>query len=442
SFLDDLISNRVLENYEFELKRRDGSIASMLGKVIGVFGRNGKLNEIKGYLIDITERVQLQEQFLQSQKMEAIGRLSEGIAHDFNNLLTPIIGYGRLILDKADIKAPFDDDLAQIVRAGERATDLTRKLLSFGRKQDVNFQNINLNQVVYELDPLLRKALGPEIELTLNLSEDAGTVKVDVGPLEQVIMNLAVNARDALPPNGRLSLSTRNEHLKARSRPVRSGLPPGDYVIMTVQDNGCGMTPEVRKRAFDPFFTTKEENKGTGLGLSTVYGIVKQFKGWIDLDSKINVGTTFDIYLPRIDEPADEAPLYSDQEDQVPLGNETILLVEDDDTVRTATVRILESLGYTLLTARNGGEALLLAEQYKEPIDLLLTDVAMPMMPGNVVAERLRQIRGDFKVLFMSGYGVERMEGLDFDLPMCDFIQKPCTHRTLGDAIRRVLDES
>jgi CheY-like chemotaxis protein len=371
--------------------------------------------------------------------MEAIGRLAGGVAHDFNNLLTPVIGYGRLVLEESDIREPYRSDIKQIVRAGERATDLTRKLLAFGRKQVIQTRPLNLNRVVMDMEHLLRRSLGTDIDLVLDLEKNLGAVRADPGQLEQVILNLGLNARDAMAKGGRLMIRTRTLASNAKLSKAPPDFVPGEYVQMTVRDTGAGMSEAVRERAFEPFFSTKEKDKGSGLGLSTAYGIIKQFKGYIDIRSRRHAGTTVDIYLPRVDEAPQDLPVR--KEIAVPRGKETVLLIEDEDTVRETSVRMLESLGYTVLAARNGGEALLVAEQYKGAIDLLLSDVVMPRLSGPRVARRLRKIRKDFKVLFTSGYAADTVADLDLETISGCFIQKPFTRETLGLAVRKILDQ-
>ncbi len=379
---------------------------------------------VLGYFMDITQRKALERQLLQAQKMEAVGRLAGGVAHDFNNLLMAITGYGELMRAKVHKGDPLYDHLENILKAGDRATALTQQLLTFSRRQIVHPQVLDLNRVVLDLEPMLRRLIGEDLDLEVLTAKEPGVVKADPGHLGQIIMNLVVNARDAMPRGGRLTLKTAPVDFK-ESHHTRFGLaPPGPYVMLEVRDTGVGMDEATQAHAFEPFFTTKEPGKGTGLGLSTVYGIVKQSGGHLDLDSEPGAGSTCTIYLPRLtaiaEPPKAKIPITASFK-----GEETILLVEDEDVLRGLLARFLRLYGYKVLEARHAGEALLACEQHQGPIHVLVTDVVMPQMSGRELADRLTPLRPDMKVLFMSGYTEDALvqHGVtDHSVP---FLQKP-----------------
>jgi signal transduction histidine kinase len=374
-----------------------------------------------------------QEELRQSQKMEAIGRLAGGIAHDFNNLLTAINGYSGMALMQLTAGDPLSDSLQEIKKAGERAAALTCQLLAFSRKQVLQPKTLDLNSVVNELNKMLRRIISEDIELVMSLGQGLGRVKADPGQIEQVIMNLVVNARDAMPEGGRLTVATCEVEIGEGA----VGLSPGSYVTLWVTDTGCGMDAETLSHIFEPFFTTKLQGKGTGLGLSTVYGIVKQSGGHIEVESEAGLGTTFTVYLPRVEQPPDTVAR-SGNSNQLPRGSETILLVEDEETVRKLIRSLLEMCGYTVLEAAGGGEAILLCEQHRGPLHLLMTDVVMPHMNGHQVVERVKLLRPDLKVIYMSGYAENSVlpAGLP---PGTAFLQKPFGPDSLALKVREIL---
>jgi PAS domain S-box-containing protein len=394
---------------------------------------------------DITERrraqkeiTDLEEQLRQSQKMEAIGRLAGGIAHDFNNLLTLIKGYTQLSLLELKEKSPLKDDIEGIKKASERAADLIRQLLVFSRRQVMEMKVLDLNTLLRDLDKMLRRVIGENIELVTLLTDDLARVKADPGQMEQVMINLVVNARDAMPFGGKLTIETANVEVDEAFARAHIGANPGRYVRLSVRDTGVGMTPEVQERVFEPFFTTKKKGQGTGLGLSTVYGIVKQSGGNIWLDSAPGQGTTFKIYLPRVEELAEELTEDLHGED-LPQGRETVLVVEDEERVRQLSVRILTRQGYRVWEAANGVEALRICERQKEPIDLMLTDVVMPQMGGKELAEKVQPLRPQMRVLFTSGYmdddSVHKILNSGNQ-----FLKKPFSPTVLACKVREVLD--
>jgi len=386
------------------------------------------------------KRRQLEEQYHQAQKMEAIGRLTAGVAHDFNNLLTAINGFAGLIQSELPPDDPLQEMVDTILRSGERAANLVRQLLAFSRKQIIQPQVLNLNMVVAEMDKMLRHVIGEDIYLKTVLTPDLWPVKVDAAQIEQVIVNLAVNTRDAMPTGGQLTIETANVVIDDKYMAGHLGTQPGNYVLLAVSDTGCGMSQEVKARIFEPFFTTKELGRGTGLGLATVFGIVKQSGGDIWVYSEEGIGTTFKIYLPCVEDKI-MMPLASPEiRPELPGGSETILLVEDDTGVRELVRQILPKLGYNVLEAKNGQEALQLIAHYAGPIHLLLTDVVMPGLNGKALAEELARTRPELKILFMSGYTDEAIAHHGVLAPGEAFLQKPFSPVILARKMRSVLD--
>jgi signal transduction histidine kinase/ActR/RegA family two-component response regulator len=380
-----------------------------------------------------------EEQLRQSQKMEAVGMLAGGVAHDFNNLLSVILCYSDLSLSRL---APDDgarEDLAEISKAARRASELTRQLLMFSRQQVLEPKVLVLNDVLANMTKMFQRILGADIELVSQPAALLSRIKVDPSSLEQVIMNLVVNAREAMPNGGKLTLETEDVLLDERFARDELGLPPGSYVMLAVTDTGKGMNRATRARVFEPFFTTKDKSKGTGLGLSTVFGIVKQSGGGIWLHSEPNQGSTFKVFFPSAQEPAE---LVRSVDSALELrGSETILLVEDDDQVRSVTSDILRRNGYQVIEARNAGEALLQCEK-QGPIDLMLTDVVMPQMSGPELAARLSADRPGMRVLCMSGYTDDNFARSALLEPKLSFLQKPITMASLTAKVREVLDAS
>lgn len=386
------------------------------------------------------DKIAIQEQLRQSQKMEAIGGLAGGVAHDFNNLLTVIKGYAELSRLGLDTSDPLRGNIEEILKASERAANLTRQLLAFSRRQILDFKVINLNTLLKDLDKMLNRILGEDIDLVYHLAEDIGKVKTDPGQIEQVILNLAVNARDAMPSGGKLTIETLNMELLGAYAKTHMEVTPGHYVMLSVSDSGAGMTNEVRERIFEPFFTTKEKGKGTGLGLSTVYGIVKQSGGNINVYSEPGFGTTFKIYLPRVEEEEDNLQR-KDLDISLSTGNETILLAEDEQSVRELAARILRDRGYQVYEAPDGKDALNMVQGHPEiKIDLLLTDVVMPGMSGKELADRLKLSMPDIKVLFISGYTDNAIVHHGVLMEGVEFLQKPFTNEALARKVREVLD--
>ena len=422
---------------ELRLRRKDGTYRTL--EAIGRYLLDDPL--VRGVVInarDVTERRSLERQLLQSQKMEAVGRLAGGVAHDFNNLLTAILGYAGLLLDGLPTLSPLRPDLDEIRNAANRAAGLTRQLLAFSRKQVLELRVLDVNQLVGEMDRLLRRLLGEDIDVATKLDGAVGAVRGDASQLEQVIVNLAVNARDAMPAGGKLTIETRNVELDDQYARAHVPVPPGAYVLIAVSDTGTGMSPETLSHVFEPFFTTKEVGKGTGLGLATVYGIVKQSGGYVWCYSEPGQGTTFKVYLPRIDAAPDQptAPAVAKPR----AGTETVLLVEDEAQLRTLARRVLEKLGYTVLEAETADAALGIARLFSGPIHLLLSDVVLPGAGGGTLADDLLLRRTEMRVLFMSGYTEEAVLRRGILAANTAFIQKPFTADGLAGKVREVLD--
>lgn len=380
-----------------------------------------------------------EEQLRQAQKMESIGQLAGGVAHDFNNLLTVINSYSDMLLSEIGLEKPFlRNGLDQIKEAGHRAASLTRQLLVFSRRQVLEPKVLDLNEVVTNLAKLLRRLIGEDINLVLCPEPTLGQIQADPGQMEQIIMNLAVNARDAMPGGGQLTIETLNYDRRSSDPHQATSVPPGAYVMLTVSDTGCGMDPTTRARIFEPFFTTKEPGKGTGLGLATVDGIVKQSKGGVTVFSELGKGTTFRIYLPRIEGPIDEIRIAPSPEGNL-NGSETILLAEDDEMVRALAQAILERYGYTVVATRNVKDAIRFVEDHSKTFHMLLTDTIMPGMNGPELAGQVLAVRPDIKVLYMSGYTDKVLMNWK---PGTPFLQKPFTPQALTKKVRETLSAS
>lgn len=393
---------------------------------------------IQGIMRDITERKRLEEQLRQSQKMEAIGQLAGGIAHDFNNMLTIINGYSEILLKK-EFSAEILNYIQEIRKASIRATRLTSQLLAFSRKQIIQPKLINLNQIITNQIQMLRRLLGEDVAISTVLDPQLHSVKADIGQIEQVIMNIVINARDAMPLGGKLTIETGNIQLNNEYRRLHPEAKSAGYAMLSISDTGIGMDEVTRSRIFEPFYTTKGRDKGTGLGLATVYGIIRQNNGFIDVYSEIQKGATFKIYLP-VEHEKEKSIIINSLDEKKLQGNETILLVEDDDGVRAVTESILKKYGYHVISAANGEEAIRIYEEHVGKIDLILTDVIMPSMDGRELVEKLFEKDNNLKVLYFSGYTDDNIVRRGIISEGMEFIQKPYTQIELAKKIRSVIE--
>ncbi len=438
--LQKQLLNGTKDHYQIERRyfRKDGE--TVWGRLSVSLGQGLREKHTIHMIEDITGWKQLEMQFLQSQKMETVGRLAGGIAHDLNNLFTVLVGYSQLALLEMGGDHPLRSNLEEIKRTVDRAAELTQRLLAISRRQTMNMKVFNLNGLLQGLEKMLIRIIREDIELILRLSDDLGEVKTDPGQMEQAILNLVVNARDAMHRGGKLVIETRNVELDETYVRSHFDVIPGHYVLLSVTDTGCGMSPEVKEKIFDPFFTTKSEGKGTGLGLSTVYGIVKQSGGYVWVYSEPQQGTTFKIYLPRVKEKLDDLTSPVETGD-FPKGEETLLLVEDEEALRNLTAKVLRDQGYTVLEAANGDEAIKLARTFSQRIHLLVTDLVMPQMGGKELVEPFKLLHPDCKVLFISGYtdGVLTDQGLLGHGAL--FLQKPFSPLEFLRKIREVLSQ-
>ncbi len=430
-----------MDGFEVRWKRKDNAIITVRISGRAVAGGDEPSDVLEAIAEDITERRVLEDQFRQAQKMEAVGRLAGGIAHDFNNLLMVISGYTEVLLYHLNPGHPLHGKAEAIQQASDRASTLTRQLLAFSRKQLLELKVIDVNSIIADMERLLTPLIGEHIELTTSLSPDVSCTRADAGQLEQVIMNLVVNAKDAMPNGGKICIRTASVALDSSYRPENTFIKPGPYIMISVGDNGQGMDRETQARIFEPFFTTKEKGKGTGLGLSTVYGIIKQSGGYIFVQSEPGRGTIFTIYLPQVEEQCESAGA-------TPIsfagagGTETILLVEDEDSVRQLVRETLESRGYHVLEAANGKAGLAIATSHSDTIHLVITDVVMPGMSGHELVQHLLSTRPGIKSLYLSGYAQDAFANPKPSDPPKAFLQKPFTLQSLARKVREVLGQT
>ena len=438
---DRVLRGEALRGVEVTRRRKDGTLVNISLSVAPLHDAGGQVTGMLSLAADITEMRQLEVQYRQAQKMGAVGRLAGGIAHDFNNLLTAIIGTTALVLEDLGLESRARLDIQEIEKAAKRAAGLTRQLLIFSRQQVLEPRALDLNALVGNLEKMLRRLIGEDIELVTKPAAALGAVRADPGQLEQAIVNLVVNARDAMPKGGRLTIETADVELDRSYVTRHVPTQPGPYVLLAISDTGVGMDGATKARLFEPFFTTKEPGRGTGLGLATVYGIVKQSGGYIWAYSELGHGTTFKIYLPRVPQTA-ETPESTTSPPTPARGSETLLVVEDQEEVRNLTKRVLEARGYTVLGAGNGFEALLIVDRHPTQIHLMITDVVMPGMNGRELAQRACARRSDLKVLYVSGYTGEAVLQHRLLEPGVAFLQKPFTPDVLARKTREVLDNA
>lgn len=435
-----LVREKRVFSAEMDYRTKDGKIIPMLVSATPMKNPAGQDEGIVVVAKDVTDFRDLEHQFQRAQKMDAVGRLAGGIAHDFNNMLTVINGYSEKIIRKIGMEDPRGGEVGQILKAGKRAAGLVRQLLTFSRRQIIKPTVVNFNELLLSMHKMLRHMMGENIEVVALPSDGLWPVKIDPGQFEQVLANLAVNARDAMPEGGKFVMKTENIIVSEAVANQKPGMKAGEYMLLTCQDTGTGMSEDIRSRIFEPFFTTKEQGKGTGLGLATCYGMVKQAGGYIDVESEIGKGTAFKIYLPKS---AGDIKSLSEVEGpaELPRGQETILVVEDEDLVRDLAVSVLQEQGYTVMVACNGSEALqFVNERRKAGIDLILTDVVMPKIGGRELVEKISAIYPGIKVLFMSGYVDDETVHTSAVNAKIAFLPKPITPSALAIKVRNVLD--
>ncbi len=436
--IEEFRQSGCLDGFEVKWKRKDGSAVTVRISGRAVSSADEPVDVLEAIAEDVTDRRMLEDQFRQAQKMEAVGRLAGGVAHDFNNLLMVISGYAEVILAKLDVDDPLREKGQAIQQAADRATTLTRQLLAFSRKQMLELKVVDVNAIVEDMERLLRPLIGENVEFSTGLAPDAAHTRADAGQLEQVLMNLVVNAKDAMPGGGKLTIETQNIDVNENHRRGQTFIRPGHYVRLSVGDTGMGMDKETQSRIFEPFFTTKEKGKGTGLGLSTVYGIVKQSGGYVMVQSEEEChGTTFHIYLPRVEGVAEKhAPPVT----QAPWGGtETVLLVEDEESVRHLVRDTLAAKGYRVVEAENGEAGMAAAAKHEGKIDLVITDVVMPGMGGRELVKQLADVRPETKVLYLSGYTEDSIISEGTIECGAAFLQKPFTLQNLSRKVREVL---
>jgi len=435
-----LHKDRKVYNHEQQMVRIDGRFINVIENVIGKFDAQGRLMQIQGYIFDITERKKLEKQFLQAQKMEAIGRLAGGVAHDFNNMLSVILGYSEILLSR-DVQPDTDicRKITEIKKAAQRSADLTRQLLAFARKQIIEPKVLNINDSVTGMLKILRRLIGEDIDLIWNPGKDIWNVKMDPSQVDQLLANLVINARDAIEGVGKVTIETSTAVFDREYCNTHLGFIPGEYVMLAVSDDGCGMDKETLSHIYEPFFTTKEKGKGTGLGLSTIYGIVKQNGGFINVYSEPEKGTTFKIYLKRFSGKETTSGKELPPE-KIWHGTETIILVEDEKQILAMAMQILESLGYNVLTANTPDEAVKMVQEYSGEIDLLITDVILPSMSCLDLVKQIRTLKPQIKYLYMSGYTANAIVHRGVLQEGVNFLQKPFSIKDIATKVREVLD--
>jgi two-component system, cell cycle sensor histidine kinase and response regulator CckA len=436
-FWDSLKERQTVKLQEYRLRTFIGGIVTVLANVIGSFHR-GRLEEGKGYLIDITKRKELEEQLRHAQKMEAVGRLAGGVAHDFNNILTVLLGYSAVLQEKRETGEDIQGDIDNIKSSIQRAVKLTKQLLLFSRKEVLRPQIVNANALIHDLTKMLHRLLPENIRLQFFLDADNPSVFIDPGQLEQVLINLVVNAKDAIDGEGRITINTENVNVEQERSAANGIVPPGNYAAVSVSDTGSGIKAEHLEKIFEPFFTTKPKGEGTGLGLSTVYGIVNQNKGYLDVQSRVGKGTEFILFFREMGI-TETTRKETEQAEEIPAAGETILIVEDDENVRGITSSMLRRKGYNVLEAKNGGEAILLCEIHKNNIDLLLTDYVLPIVKGDEIARRLLKMIPNLLIVFMTADPDFEAGGFRDGAREAAVVKKPFEIQELSKAIQMTL---
>ena len=437
-FLELIEKTGFVKNFEVKLRRKDGREIDCLVAVSALRDKEGNISGYHGIIHDITERKKLEQQLMQAQKMEAVGRLAGGIAHDFNNILTAIIGYAHLLKLELNKDDPLLSYAGEIISSSERAANLTRALLTFSRRQVMSPKPLNINDVVQGMKSLLTRLIGEDVDLSIRLTEEDLTVMADITQMEQVLMNLVTNSRDAMPGGGSVVISTQRMRLDDNFVSMHGFGKPADFAMISVEDTGEGIDENIKDSIFDPFFSTKEVGKGTGLGLAIVYGIIKQHSGHVNVYSHVGKGTTFKIYLPLIETKTDaqESPSLAN----VRGGSETILIAEDNSQVRALTKKILANAGYQVIEAVDGAEAITLFKERRDTVQLLILDAIMPKMNGGECIREIRRIDPLVRAIFMSGYTADIMQKTGIDTEDIDLILKPVSPHELLRKVREILD--
>jgi PAS domain S-box-containing protein len=436
----EMVEQGFVKDFELALKKKNGEKLTVLETATAVYNEKGEIAAYRGIMRDVTREKQLELQLFQSQKMEAIGILAGGIAHDFNNLLTTIIGNTQLGLMQIKPDNPIYQRFKEIEKTAHRAAALTKQILAFSRRQMLEIQALDINNLIKEFSKMIQRLIGEHIELKIITTEKPCPVSADPNALEQVLMNLAVNARDAMPEGGILEIQTERLIIEEDTPEQYPDCAPGEYVFLTISDTGVGIPPEIRDRVFEPFFSTKEPGKGTGLGLSVVHGIIKQHEGFIELESEQEKGTKFKMYIPVSSTAQKIQPDKTYQE--IPEGSETILIAEDEEQLRNLAHEILDSLGYSVMLAKNGQEALEIFKGNKDEIDLVVLDMVMPKMGGQEAYKKMREIRPELPILFITGYssGIEKIKEF-LHYKELNLLQKPFTVESLANKVREVLNQ-
>ncbi|HET7537142.1 MAG TPA: ATP-binding protein, partial [Candidatus Didemnitutus sp.] len=442
-FLARVIAKGAMEGQESTWVRRDGTNLTLRESARAVRNSQGEILHIDGSAEDVTEHRQLEERYTQAQKVQAIGQLAGGIAHDFNNIITAVSGFADLLLVSEDLPEVHRRKVAEIRKASDRAASLTKQMLAFSRKQTLQPRVLNLNTVITELEGMLQRLLGEHIQIITDLATDLASTRVDASQIQQVILNLAVNARDAMPEGGKLTLETANTKLDSAYARLHPGVKAGDYVLLSVSDTGTGIRPEIRERLFEPFFTTKAPGTGTGLGLATCHGIVTQSGGHITVYSEVGCGSTFKVFLPMTRSlPDGQSTAPFGAQTKPSRGRETVLLVEDEPQVREFANEVLTACGYTVITTTNGREALdYCSAPDSQRIEIIVTDVVMPEMGGRELVRRVRKTAPNIPVIFTSGFTFDAIRGHDMLEPGFHFLSKPYAMAALAKKVREVLDE-